>query len=146
MRFGGDWNNPETTAQAVVIGWGRSGDVVHVEKQVHLYITDRKNMFLRTGENTGWLEEDAVFYEYPDIVGTGVFGVPDKRLGEALAAILYRSSVSNLAHSQVLEFARKHLAYSKVPDHIWSREIAFSSDRFRGNLQEEIREDLLPES
>jgi len=47
----GYWNKPEATAEAIVEGWLRSGDLGRLDEEGFLYIVDRaKDMVIRGGE------------------------------------------------------------------------------------------------
>ena len=52
MLIRGYWNKPEATAETIVDGWLRSGDIGRVDDEGFFYIEDRlKDMILRGGEN-----------------------------------------------------------------------------------------------
>ena len=56
--------------------------------------------------------------EHPAIADVGVFGIPDDEWGESVkAAVELRDAVqaSDALESEILEFARAHLAGYKVP-------------------------------
>ena len=45
-------------------------------------------MVIRGGENIGCQEVEAVIYDHPKVGEVAVFGVPDARLGESMAAVV----------------------------------------------------------
>ena len=48
----GYWNRPDETAEALVDGWYRSGDIVTADKDGYLFMVDRaKDMIITGGEN-----------------------------------------------------------------------------------------------
>ena len=122
MNFSGYWNKPEATAQSLTDGWVHTGDLGHVDEEGYVFITDRlKDMVLRGGENIGCQEVEAVLYDHPAVQEAAVFGVPDDRLGETLAAVVVTKPGAALTNEAVREFTAEHLAKFKVPDHVWVR-------------------------
>ena len=90
MLIRGYWNKPEATAETIVDGWLRSGDIGRVDDEGFFYVEDRlKDMILRGGENVYCAEVEAAIYEHPAIHEAAVFGVPDERLGEEVAVVVH---------------------------------------------------------
>ena len=82
----GYWNKPEATAETIVDGWLRTGDLGRLDDEGFLYVEDRaKDMVLRAGENVYCAEVEAAIYEHPGVHEAAVFGVPHERLGEEVA-------------------------------------------------------------
>ena len=83
----GYWNRPEATAETIVDGWLRTGDIGRLDDEGFVYVEDRaKDMVLRGGENVYCAEVEAAIYEHPAVYEAAVFGVPHERLGEEVAA------------------------------------------------------------
>ena len=83
----GYWSQPDATAETIVDGWLRTGDIGHIDAEGFVYVEDRaKDMVLRGGENVYSAEVEAAIYEHPAVYEAAVFGVPDERLGEQVAA------------------------------------------------------------
>jgi acyl-CoA synthetase (AMP-forming)/AMP-acid ligase II len=62
----GYWNRPDATAETIVDGWLRSGDLGRTDDEGFLYVEDRaKDMVLRAGENVYCAEVEAAIYEHP---------------------------------------------------------------------------------
>ncbi len=120
MNFKCYWNRPEETAQTLVDGWVHTGDIGHMDEDGFVFITDRKkDMILRGGENIGCQEVEAVLYQHPGVAECAVFGVPDERLGEAVAAVVMPRLGSDLGTEALKHHAGEHLAQFKIPEHIW---------------------------
>jgi long-chain acyl-CoA synthetase len=82
----GYWNKPEATAETIVDGWLRTGDLGRMDEEGFVYIEDRaKDMILRGGENVYSAEVEAAIYEHPNVYEAAVFGLPHERLGEEVA-------------------------------------------------------------
>ncbi len=83
----GYWNKPEATAETIVDGWLRTGDLGRVDDEGFVYVQDRlKDIILRGGENVYCAEVEAALYEHPAVHEAAVFGLPHDRLGEEVAA------------------------------------------------------------
>jgi long-chain acyl-CoA synthetase len=113
----GYWNNPEATAQAVTPdGWFKTGDAGFTDEDGFLYLHDRvKDMIVSGGENVYPAEVENVLMKHPGIADVAVIGVPDDRWGEAVKAVVVRAVDSELTETDVVTFAREHLAGFKLP-------------------------------
>ena len=77
----------ESTVEAFVDGWYRTGDVGHLDADGWLRITDRsKEMIKVRGFPVAPAEVETVLYGHPAVVDCAVFGVPDPADGEAVIA------------------------------------------------------------
>ncbi len=122
MNFTGYWNEPEATAETLTEGWVRTGDIGHMDEQDFVFITDRaKDIVIRGGENVGCQEVEAAIYEHPAVSECAVFGVPDERLGETLAAVVMHKPGRPVASEEIRAHVAEHLARFKVPEHVWIR-------------------------
>ena len=85
----GYWREPTKTAEAIVDGWMRTGDLAVMDADGSVRITGRiKDMVIRGGENIYPREIEEFLYTHPDIVDAQVVGVPDAKYGEELCAWL----------------------------------------------------------
>ena len=122
MNFSEYWNNPEATAETLVDGWVHTGDIGHLDDEGYVFITDRKkDIVIRGGENIGCQEVEAILYEHPAVLEACVFGIPDERLGETVAAVVCRRSDHQLTEDDLKAFAGEHLARFQIPERIWVR-------------------------
>ena len=113
-------NRPEATAESITDGWLHTGDVARIDEEGFIFLVDRKkDMVLRGGENVYCAEVEAAVYRHPAVAEAVVFGVPDDRLGEEVAAaILLRDG-----HAASAQELRDHVAIliarHKAPRYIW---------------------------
>ena len=122
MNFRGYWKNPAATKETMSDGWVHSGDIGYMDEERFVFITDRKkDMVIRGGENIGCQEVEAVIYDHPDVSECAVFGVPDDRLGEALAAVVVPKPDRSLDAAAIQAHVAAHLAKFKVPERVWVR-------------------------
>jgi long-chain acyl-CoA synthetase len=120
MNFRGYWNRPEDTRTALTDGWLHTGDVGHMDDEDYVFITDRaKDMVIRGGENIGCQEVEAVIYDHPAVSECAVFGLPDERWGETLAAVVMRKPNHALDDEELKAHVAAHLARFKVPERVW---------------------------
>jgi long-chain acyl-CoA synthetase len=117
----GYWKRPEETAEALVDGWYRSGDIVAEDEHGYLYMVDRaKDMIVTGGENVYSLEIEAVLLRHPAVLEAAAFGVPDDRWGEAVhAVVVAREPVTVDA---LLDHCRASIGGFKVPREIELRD------------------------
>jgi acyl-CoA synthetase (AMP-forming)/AMP-acid ligase II len=116
----GYWNKPEATAEAFVKGWFHTGDVGYLDEDGFLYIVDRiKEIIIRGGENISCIEVEAAIYTHPAVEEAAVFGLPDERLGEAVATTIVLREGYSLESTELQSFLAEHLAGFKIPVHIW---------------------------
>ncbi|HUF97541.1 MAG TPA: long-chain fatty acid--CoA ligase [Ilumatobacter sp.] len=97
-------------------GWLRTGDLGRLDDDGYVYLSGRRgDKIIRGGENVYPLEIETVLAQHPDVAEVCVFGVPDRRWGEVVAAaVVVRGGV--LADFEELRlFARERLASFKVP-------------------------------
>jgi long-chain acyl-CoA synthetase len=114
--FRGYWNKPEATAETLVDGWLRSGDIGRVDEEGFVYVEDRaKDMVLRAGENVYCAEVEAALYQHPAVYEAVVFGVPHERLGEEVACAVHPKPGHALDPAELQAFLREHIAGFKVP-------------------------------
>ena len=120
MTFTGYWNRPADTAATLVDGWVHTGDIGHIDEDGFVFITDReKDMIIRGGENIGCQEVEAVIYDHPHVLECAVFGMPDDRLGEVVAAVVRARPSAILTAGDVQSHVADHLARFKVPSQVW---------------------------
>jgi acyl-CoA synthetase (AMP-forming)/AMP-acid ligase II len=137
-------NRPEATADAISDGWFRTGDIARIDEDGFVFIVDRaKDMVLRGGENVYCSEVESAIYEHPDIVEAAVFGVPDDRLGEDVAAAVVLRDGAALTAADLQAFLAERIARYKIPATIWMRGEALPRNANGKFLKRELRNELL---
>ena len=82
----------EATAAALRGGWMHTGDLGKLDDEGYLYITDRKkDMIISGGENIYPREVEDVLFSHEAVHSAAVIGIPDKRWGEQVHAIVVRT-------------------------------------------------------
>lgn len=112
----GYWRQPAATADALVEGWFRTGDVGSLDDEGFLYVRDRlTDMILRGGDNVYCAEVESAIVEHPAVRETAVFALPDERLGEVVAAVVVLHEGCDLREDELTEFLSTRVAPYKVP-------------------------------
>jgi fatty-acyl-CoA synthase len=111
----------EATRDAVdEAGWLRSGDLGVMEAGGYLRITGRrKDMIVRGGENVYPAEVEAQLFEHEAVADVAVFGLPDPRLGEEVAAWIRLHPGAELTADGLRAWAKERMAFHKLPRHVW---------------------------
>ena len=112
--------NPEATARAIdAEGWLHSGDLATMRPDGYFRITGRaKDMISRGGEKVYPLEVEEFLRRHPNISDVYVFGIPDERLGERVAAWVRLRSRDSVEPEAIRNFCRGQIAYFKIPEHV----------------------------
>jgi long-chain acyl-CoA synthetase len=112
----GYWNRPSETAETIVDGWLRTGDIGRIDDEGFVYVEDRaKDVVIRGGENVYSAEVEAAVYEHPAVHEAAVFGVPHERLGEEVAAVVVPRPGASVTADELRAHVAERLASFKVP-------------------------------
>jgi fatty-acyl-CoA synthase len=116
----GYYKNPEATAAAIdKEGWLHSGDLAIRLTNGYYKITGRlKDMVIRGGENIYPREIEEFLFTHPAVEQAAVFGIPDAKYGEELAAWIKLKAGQQATADEIREFCKKKLAHYKVPRHV----------------------------
>jgi acyl-CoA synthetase (AMP-forming)/AMP-acid ligase II len=116
----GYWQDEAATQAAFTADhFIRTGDVGYLDEDGYLFIVDRKkDIIIRGGENIAAQEVEAAVYAHPAVSEAAVFGVPDDRLGEVPAAVIWCEKAL-VGEAELREFLAGRLAQFKLPSYIW---------------------------
>ena len=119
MLIRGYWNRPDATAETIVDGWLRSGDLGRLDADGYVYVEDRvKDMILRAGENVYGAEVESAIYEHPAVHEAAVFGVPHERLGEEVGVAILVNDGMTLTPEELWAFLDVKIAKFKIPTQV----------------------------
>ncbi|WP_421119596.1 class I adenylate-forming enzyme family protein [Aquihabitans daechungensis] len=139
----GYWNKPEATAETIVDGWLRTGDLGRMDEEGFLYIEDRaKDMILRGGENVYSAEVEAAIYEHPAVYEAAVFGLPHERLGEEVAVAIVPRQGQTVDTDELRSFLADHIAPFKIPSKVFVFDEALPRNPAGKILKRQLRDDL----
>jgi long-chain acyl-CoA synthetase len=112
-------NRPEATAEVMVDGWFRSGDLGTKDADGYVSIVDRKkDMVLRGGFNVYPREVEEVLLRHPDIAQVAVIGVPHDTYGEEVCAVIVAEEGATPDADAIVAWSRSQLAGHKYPRRI----------------------------
>lgn len=122
----GYWRAPEKTAQDwTADGWFKTGDVgrlggpalgVEAAPPNYLTIVGRsKDLIIAGGFNIYPKEVESALDELPGVLESAVFGVPDRDLGERVAAVVVARPGAALDAAELIGALKARIASFKVP-------------------------------
>ncbi|MEO9191318.1 MAG: AMP-binding protein [Acetobacteraceae bacterium] len=116
----GYWEDDARTAEAIDRArWMHTGDLAVMDDDGYMKIVGRiKDMIIRGGENVYPREVEEFLYRHGKIQDVQVFGVPDARYGEEIAAWIKVRPGETLTAEEVRGFCEGQIAHYKVPRHI----------------------------
>ncbi|KAF9071752.1 hypothetical protein BDP27DRAFT_1500612 [Rhodocollybia butyracea] len=144
----GYYRDPEATSQVLTSdGWLKTGDIGVMDEEGFLYIRDRiKDIIIRGGENISSIAVENALYADSRVLEAAAVGVPDKRLGELVAAVVSVKPVhkGKVTESSLIENVRKSLPPFAIPAMIVITEEPFeltpSGKIMKGQLRKIARE------
>lgn len=112
-------HHDEATASTLRGGRLHTGDVGSLDADGMLTIRSRRSaVIIRGGANVYPAEVERVIVDVPGVAGCVVFGVPDERLGQRVAAAIEPVPGATPTPDAVLAACREQLARYKVPDQV----------------------------
>ena len=113
-------NRPEATAESIVDGWLRTGDIAYIDDDGFIYLVDRaKDMVLRGGENVYCAEVENALFHHDAVAECVAFAVPDERLGEEVGAAVYVAPGATLDAEALRAHCKQYVAPFKIPRYLW---------------------------
>jgi fatty-acyl-CoA synthase len=115
----GYWGDEARTAESVRDGWMHTGDLATIDAEGYCNIVGRvKDMLIRGGENVYPREIEEFLYRHPKVQSVQVFGVPDAKYGEEIAAWIIVKPGQECTADEIRDFCREQIAHYKIPRHI----------------------------
>ena len=113
----GYYNNPKATSEAIdTVGWLHTGDQATIDSDGYVRITGRiKELIIRGGENIAPKEIEDLLRGNPKIVDVYVYGIPDDRLGEEVAAAIKLKTGETATTDEIQAFCEGRIARFKIP-------------------------------
>lgn len=114
--FAGYWQDEAATAQVMLDGWLRTGDLGHFDDEGFLVLDGRAKEMIKSGGHTVIpAEVEGILTEHPSVSEAAVVGIPDDQWGEAVHAFVILASGSPVTEAELKVFCRERLASYKSP-------------------------------
>jgi len=112
----GYWNDPELSADTMVDGWLRTGDLGYLDDDGYLYVVDRKkDLIIRGGFNVFPSDVEEALLEHPAIAAAGVVGRPDEVHGEEVVAFVELRSGEDIGAEEIVAWSKEKIGGYKYP-------------------------------
>src|SRR5262249_33496234 len=108
----GYYKNPEATRAAIdEEGWLRTGDQATLDPAGYVRITGRiKELIIRGGENIAPKEIEDLLRQNPKIADVYVYGIPDEKYGEEVAAAIRQNPGMSCTAEELFDFCEGRIA------------------------------------
>lgn len=116
----GYYKNPNATAEAIDRdGWLHTGDQGTLDDAGYVRITGRiKELIIRGGENIAPKEIEDLLRKHPRIADAYVYGVPDEKYGEEVAAAVRLKPGESATLEEIRAYCEGRIAKFKIPRHV----------------------------
>ena len=113
------WKDPERTKSVFQGEWFSAGDMAYQDEDGYFVLVDRKaNMIISGGENIFPSEVENVLGFHPAVKNVAVIGVPDKKWGESVKAVVVPHQGKTATEKELIDFCRGKIAGYKIPKSI----------------------------
>jgi acyl-CoA synthetase (AMP-forming)/AMP-acid ligase II len=140
----GYWRNDDATAQSLVDGWLKTGDIGYLSADGFLTLTDRsKDVIISGGSNMYPREVEEVLARHPDVFEAAVVGAPHADWGEEVVAFIVAQPGCSIDPAALDEWCKSEIASFKKPKRYeFCTELPKNS--YGKVLKTELRQKLLP--
>lgn len=123
VMMSGYWNDPDGTAETIVDGWMRTGDLALIDPAGAFRLQGRiKEMFIRGGYNVYPMEVESVLVDHPAVAEVCVIPRPDDVMGEiGVACVVPVDDADAPSLDALRSFAAEQLSHHKLPERLWLR-------------------------
>lgn len=113
----GYYKMPAATANAIdAEGWLHTGDLGTMDTQSYFRISGRmKEVINKGGETVYPTEIEEILFNHPKILNAQVFGIPDRKLGEEVAAWIIPEEGITVTEEEIVRYCRDKLPASHLP-------------------------------
>ena len=112
----GYFRDPEQTTAAFHDGWFLTGDMVRRDSDgFYFYVSRKKDIIRRRGENIAGAELDRVIGQHPDVLEVAAIAVPSELGEDEILAAVVRRPGTEVKAAEIAQWCRERLAPQKVP-------------------------------
>lgn len=112
------WNKPDATAEAIIDGWLRTGDIGLIDAEGFLHFLGRRKEMLKVkGMSVFPPEIEALLGQHPAVLGSGVVGRDDAERGQVpVAFIQLKPEAAGTTAEEIAAWCRARMAVYKIPE------------------------------
>ena len=119
----GYWNRPDESADVLVDGALRTGDVGYLDEDGYLFLVDRiKDLILCGGYNVYPRVIEDALYEHPSVGEAVVIGIPDDYRGQSPKAFVALRAGMQADEAELCAFLKERLSKIEMPSQIEIRD------------------------
>ncbi len=112
----GYWQRPDETANVMMDGWLRTGDIGVMGEDGYFTIVDRvKDIIIASGYKVFPRDVEEALFAHPTVQEAAVIGVPDAYRGETVRAYIVLKPGQQVTAEELTEYCSERLAIYKVP-------------------------------
>ncbi len=138
----GYYHRPEATAETLIDGWLRTGDLATMDEDGYYYIVDRlKDMIVVSGYNVYPREVEELLFRHPAVADAAVVQAPDAYQGESVFAFVVLKPGQSASEADIIDYCRANLAVFKAP-----KRVAFRDSLPKNNTGKVLRRELRDEA
>jgi len=114
------WEDAQQTSDAIDdAGWMHTGDLATIDTHGYCNIVGRvKDMLIRGGENVFPREIENQLMQHPKVLDVQVFGIPDVKYGEEIAAWVILQPEQTAEADEFIDYCRSRMAHYKTPRYL----------------------------
>lgn len=114
------YKDKKATDEVLIDGWLLTGDMAMVDEDGFIYLVDRKkDVIISGGENIYPVQIENFLRSHDDVKDVAVIGMPHKRLGEIVVAIVELKENKKTNQEILMEFCKASLPRYKCPKKIF---------------------------
>ena len=107
---------PDKTKETIVDGWLHTGDIGIIDERGFVFIKDRiRDVVITGGFNVYPSDVETVLGQHPAVTECVVFGVPDRKWGEAVTAAVEVREDADATADEIVAFVKEKLDSVKAP-------------------------------
>jgi acyl-CoA synthetase (AMP-forming)/AMP-acid ligase II len=115
----GYFGNEKATQAVSKFGWHHTGDLGYQDDEGYFYLVDRKrDIIISGGFNIYPGEIEQVLFSHPAVSDCAVIGVPDRKWGESVKAIVQCKPGLSATQEQLIQLCEQRLGKLKTPKSI----------------------------
>lgn len=135
------WDDPEATAERLVDGWVRTGDIGRIDANGYVYVLDRANdLIISGGFNIYPAELENAATSHPEVIEAAAFGIPDERWGETPCVVCVVGTEATVTVDEITALCAERLGSYKKPGRVVLTTEALPKSPVGKILRKQLRE------